>query len=119
MRKYNNKKVHIGELKFDSQLEADYYTYLQENKNELGIIDIQLQYPFLLIDTIKYHETTYRKRVYKCDFRITYKDGLVEVIDVKGFETDVFKIKRQLLLERYPNINFWCVKKLKGKWIKS
>lgn len=118
MGKYNNKKAYIGELKFDSQLEAEYYTYLQENKDELGICKIELQVPFLLIDTIKYNGHTYSKIQYKRDFKVIYNNGIIEVLDTKGVETSVFRLKRRLLLERYPDINFYCVNKVKGKWIK-
>ncbi|WP_179117787.1 DUF1064 domain-containing protein [Clostridium sp. BL-8] len=118
MGKYNNKKTYIGNIKFDSQLEAEYYTYLQENRDKLGICEIELQVPFLLINTIRYNGHTYSKIQYKSDFKVTYINGGIEVLDTKGVETSVFKLKRRLLLERYPNINFYCVKKVKGQWIK-
>lgn len=116
--KYHNKKIIVDGIKFDSQLEAEYYTYLQEHKKELGICKIELQVPFLLIPTIRYHNKTYRKRIYKADFKITYSNGSVEVLDTKGLETNIFTIKRQLLLNKYPDINFFCVKKVRGQWIK-
>lgn len=118
MGKYNNKKVYIDNLKFDSKLEADYYTYLKDNKEEFGICKIELQVPFLLTDTIHYHDKTYKKSQYKADFVITYNNGEVEVIDTKGFENTVFILKRKILLDKYKDINFWCIKKVKEKWIK-
>lgn len=71
-----------------------------------------------MIYIIRDNEYTYSKIQYKSDFEVTYNDGIVEVLDTKGVETSIFRLKRRLLLERYPNINFYCVKKVKGKWIK-
>jgi hypothetical protein len=38
---------------------------------------------------------------YVADFLVTYKDGTEKVVDVKGFETPVFKIKRILFELKY------------------
>ena len=40
------------------------------------------------------------------DFVVTYSDGHVEVIDVKGVRTDVYKLKRKMLLFKYPDLIF-------------
>lgn len=42
-----------------------------------------------------------RAITYVADFLVTYHDGREEVVDVKGVETDVFKIKRVLFELRY------------------
>ncbi len=41
---------------------------------------------------------------YRADFRVTYKGGNVEVIDVKGMETPVFKLKMKNMAYFYPEI---------------
>ena len=33
---------------------------------------------------------------------VFYSDGTVRVVDVKGVETEVFKVKKRLLEETYP-----------------
>lgn len=38
---------------------------------------------------------------YVGDFEVTYPDGRVEVEDVKGFKTDVYKIKKKLVKAHY------------------
>ena len=43
---------------------------------------------------------------YTADFVVEYADGRVEVIDVKGMRTDVYKLKRKLLLSRHPDMIF-------------
>ena len=56
-----------------------------------------------------------RPITYKADFKVIYKDGHEEVIDVKGKLTEEFKIKRKMLLYRYRDINFKCVQERGGK----
>lgn len=43
--------------------------------------------------------------VYVADFRITYPDGTVAIVDVKGLRTPVFKIKQKLLKYFNPEVN--------------
>lgn len=40
---------------------------------------------------------------YKPDFRIVWKNGNEEYIDVKGVETAVFRIKHKMFKHFYPN----------------
>ncbi len=41
---------------------------------------------------------------YRADFRVTYHDGTVEVIDVKGVQTPVFKLKAKCMAYFYPDV---------------
>lgn len=34
---------------------------------------------------------------YVADFRVEYKDGTVEIEDVKGYLTDIYKLKKKLM----------------------
>lgn len=43
---------------------------------------------------------------YRADFKVCYKDGTVEVIDVKGHKTKEYLLKKKQLLNKYPDINF-------------
>lgn len=43
---------------------------------------------------------------YIADFLVKYSDGREEVVDVKGMRTDVYKLKKKLLLHQYPEIDF-------------
>lgn len=38
---------------------------------------------------------------YICDFRVFYKDGRVEIEDVKGFRTDIYRLKKKLMKAFY------------------
>ncbi|MGF9893292.1 DUF1064 domain-containing protein [Priestia megaterium] len=125
--KYNNKKTKIGNVIFDSIAEAEYYKLLRNQKEDPlhPLLDFELQPEFLLIPSYKRlgdgkdnKTKTIRKTSYKADFRAIY-NGYEEVLDVKGVETDVFKIKRKLLEYKYPEINFYLVKKNgNGTWKK-
>jgi len=47
---------------------------------------------------------------YSADFRVTYADGHVEIIDVKGFETPEFKRTRKMFEYRYPELTLMVIK---------
>ena len=44
------------------------------------------------------------------DFRIVWRNGNEEFIDVKGFETDVFKIKKKMFKYLHPDKNLIIMK---------
>ena len=45
-----------------------------------------------------------------CDFVVFYEDGRVEYVDVKGRETELFKLKKSVVEAQYP-IKIKVVKK--------
>ena len=102
--KYYNKKVIYGGIKFDSKKERDYCIYLKDQKNKGKIVDFKLQPEFVLIPSQKDKLTgrvIERPLKYRADFIVYYTDSRVdnlEIIDVKGFKTEVYKIKRKLML---------------------
>lgn len=107
--KYNNKKevrFFRGEkIIFDSIKEAKYFDdlYLKEKANIIN--NLSLQPKFEIIPKISYGGKTYRKIVYIADFSYT-KDCLLHVVDVKGFRTDVYQIKKRLFLQQNPYVIF-------------
>jgi thymidylate kinase len=113
--KYGAKKVIIDGIKFDSKMEADYFLYLKQQPN---VIAFRLQPKFLLQDKFVKRGITFRKIEYKADFDVLYEGGRIETIDIKGAETEVFKIKRKLFEAKFPQelILLTFVKK-HGGWI--
>ena len=107
--KYNNKKTIVDGIKFDSEMESHYYIYLKHLKEIGEIVDFVLQPTYLLQEGFNLNGKRIRAITYKADFKVIYKDGHEEVIDVKGKLTEEFKIKRKMLLYRYRDINFKCV----------
>ena len=51
-----------------------------------------------------------RSITYIADFRVTYSDGHQEIEDVKGMETEIFKLKRKMFEYRYPDLTLKVVK---------
>ena len=107
--KYKNKKTMVDGIKFDSEMESHYYIYLKQLKEIGEVVDFVLQPAYLLQEGFDLNGKRIRPITYKADFKVIYKDGHEEVIDVKGKLTEEFKIKRKMLLYRYKDINFKCV----------
>ena len=107
--KYKNKKIIVDGIKFDSEMESHYYIYLKQLKEIGEVIDFILQPTYLLQEGFNLNGKRIRPITYKADFKVIYKDGHEEVIDVKGKLTEEFKIKRKMLLYKYRDITFKCV----------
>ena len=106
--KYHNRKATVEyngkTYKFDSQKEARRFSELLLLLRGGKITELELQPVFPLLDTLKYDGIgTLRKISYIADFRYKDSDGNVVVEDVKGYRTDVYRLKLHLFLERYGN----------------
>lgn len=101
--KYGAKKVTIDGITFDSKAEARYYQRLKLLQKSGEIKKFDRQVPFELVP--KYISPgsgkTVRSVKYVVDFVITYSDGRQEIIDVKGTETSVFKLKAKLFMHKF------------------
>lgn len=106
MSKYNSIKVTIDGITFDSRKEANYYCELKMLRMAGVVKDFDMQVPFTLLDGYKRKGKAVRGIKYYADFVVTYVDGHKEVVDVKGVRTDVYKLKKKLLLAKYPEIDF-------------
>jgi len=101
--KFNAKKVMHKGIKFDSQMEADFYDHLEALKESGEIKDFTLQPKFQLQPPFTAHGVKYVQIYYKADFMVYYEDRPPEVIDVKGHETADFKIKAKMFRYQYPH----------------
>lgn len=117
--KYNNKKVVIDGIKFDSKREGEYYEHLKCLKQAGKITDFELQPKFVLQEGFKKYGRKFLPINYVADFRVWFPDGTDCVIDIKGHETPDFKIKRKLFDKRYENLHLKLVtySKIDGGWI--
>lgn len=105
--KYRNQKVIVDGHPFDSKKEARRYKELKLLERAGKIKDLELQPQFELIPTIRTETETLYKVSYYADFRYTdTKTGGVVVEDVKGYKTEVYKLKKKMLLYKYKGINF-------------
>jgi len=92
-RKYNN----VPRAGFDSGLEYGVGLELQADPS-VEYIERQVKYVLIPSQRGICGKVVERPCTYKADFRVTYKDGRVEVIDAKGFRTQEYIIKRKLML---------------------
>jgi len=110
--KYNAKTVEIDGHRFASQGEARRYAELRLLERADKIRDLELQPGFCLQDAFTDNAgKRHRSITYVADFR--YYDaeiGAWAVEDYKGFETDVFCIKRKLFQCKFPDYVFRVTK---------
>lgn len=94
--KYGNKQTVLNGKVFDSRREARRFAELDLMQKAGLITDLRLQVPFELIPKIGSERAVY----YIADY--VYKEnGETVVEDCKGCRTDVYRIKRKLMLYRY------------------
>ena len=79
------------------------YLELKQLEKSGVIAGLELQPKFLLIPKT---EKGGRAVYYIADFKYT-KDGKMIYEDVKGVQTDVYKLKKKLLMWIYPDIHFY------------
>lgn len=91
--KYGNKKVIVNGRKYDSILEAEHCEGLILLERAGEISGLEFQRTFAITGPTGMLLTTY-----KADACYTDKNGKYHVIDVKGFITDEFRIKKRLML---------------------
>lgn len=96
--KYHNQRTESWGKFFASKKEANYYSELliqklAKNKSQrVEKIELQPKFKFPMGFS------------YVADFRVIYSDGHEEIIDVKGVETDVFKLKKKCFAYFYPQL---------------
>lgn len=94
MSKYKNIKVKLDGITFDSKKEAVHYAYLKSLEKRGIITDLKLQTKLdFKIDGKKIF-------TYKPDFEYNDEFGH-HIVDVKGVQTPVFKLKKKLIEAQY------------------
>lgn len=128
-RKYNNERVTTtGGPTFDSRKEERRYYHL---KNDPRVREIEVHPAFEIFQPFRKcadcglilrktkgdgcpacgkKTTAFRGISYVADFKVTYEDGKVEIEDVKGVETEAFKLKKKLFEAAYPNLTLKIVR---------
>ena len=106
--KYKNKKVTVNGKVFDSKKEAKRYCELIKLEQAGLIKDLETQKKFLLLDSFRKNDKTYKQISYYADFvyfDVYSKKTIVEDVKAsKYFKTDVYKIKRKLFEYKYPDL---------------
>jgi len=88
--KYNNKRVVIDGIKFDSIRESVRYLDLKilERAGEIRNLELQPRYDFVLNGV--------KMGFYKADFRYI-DNGVLIIEDVKGMKTPVYNLKKKMM----------------------
>lgn len=94
--KYNARRTVVDGIAFDSIAEANRWCELRLLERAGKISDLRRQVPFTLVERSRHG----RAVVYRADF-VYIENGREVVEDVKGVRTEVYKLKRRLMAERY------------------
>lgn len=112
--KYNAKPVEFDGIRFDSIAESRRYRELRLLQSSGEIWGLAVHPRFELLPAVKREGVRWRAVVYVGDFEYYADNGskppIHVVEDVKGVETAVFRLKRRLFAETYPDIKFVVVK---------
>ena len=97
--KFGNRKVKYKDLTFDSKREFEYYLILKDREKKGEIKDLRLLVPYTIQEA---YTDSNGKKVralrYKADFvYFDLRDCKEHIIDVKGYKTPVYLMKKKLL----------------------
>lgn len=101
--KYNNQRIEINGLRFDSRAEARRYLELRLLEQDGKIANLRRQVSFELVGGVRLlgsKRATPALR-YVADFAYDDADGRPVVEDVKGVITAVYRIKRHLMKAKF------------------
>lgn len=102
--KYKAVKQTYNGYSYDSKLEAEHAQNLDFLKKAGVVTDWERQVKISL-DVNNVHIANYF-----IDFKVYFEDGRIEYHEVKGLETDLFKLKWKLSKALYPDCNFVMLK---------
>lgn len=93
--KYGASKTVVDGITFDSKKEAIYYGSVSALKRAGAISGFDRQVPFICMVNDKKCFT------YRADFVIYENNGTRRVVDVKGFRTAVYRLKKKCIEAQY------------------
>lgn len=100
-RKFGNRKTELDGQVFDSRKEARRFAELSLMERAGEISGLQTQVPFVLIPAQRDERGRVIERAvsYVADFVYNDKNGKLVVEDAKGYRTDVYRLKRKMMLK--------------------
>ncbi len=104
VNKYFAQKTVYNGRKYDSKLEA---TVAQEidllvKAKQVAKVEPQKTFPL-------YAKNNSRIWNHRVDFLLTFKDGHQEAWEAKGFATDIWRAKRDMFVDNYPEIPYHVI----------
>lgn len=118
-QKFNVSKVVYKGITFDSNIEKEYYIFLEEKVARGEIKSFATQPYYLIQEKFIKDGKHYREIGYTPDFKIVNNDDSVLLVDIKGFSTPISEMRKKLFDYKYKDIKLvWLtyVKKY-GGWI--
>lgn len=100
MNKYGAKMTMYRKVRYHSKKEAEYAMELDSLLHQMKIASWSGQEK-LIIDVNGLHICDAI-----VDFRVVHSDGTIEYVEVKGYATDVWKLKRKLIAAVHPDIKY-------------
>lgn len=103
--KYNNKKVIVDGIRFDSKIESKRWQELKLLQKAGVIKDLRRQVRFELQPSYKKKGKIIQSINYIADF--VYYDlnkNKIVVEDTKGYRTEIYKLKKKIFEYKYPDL---------------
>jgi len=102
--KYRNTPTTVDGIRFDSALEANFYSTLKLLQKAGEVVGFCRQ-PRFIVTISEEGNTEYRP-----DFIVWYADGHTEIVDTKGFSNTNFILKQKAFAEKYPQLKLIIVR---------
>lgn len=107
MSKYKNQRTEIDGHKFPSLREAEYYLLYKSMLQRKLLVKLELQPKFTLQPGFVNREGKKVKPItYKADFLLTYPDGNKVVVEVKGYRTRDYQLRRKMFEYKFKEYDF-------------
>lgn len=113
-QKYGNKSIVVNGIKFQSKLESERYEQLMLLERAGEISGLKLQFGLQINPpwTNPYTGAKLKGSMYYADFfYIDNRNNKMIIEDTKGVETDVFRLKWNLVQSLYPQYEFRKVRR--------
>ena len=111
--KYNAKRTVYNGRRYDSKLEAKVAMMLDQRLKKGEFVEITPQYRIKLYVYLPDNKPAYLF-TYICDFKCQKTDGTFLLVEAKGIETSVFKVKKRILdlvwLPDHPEYEYEIIK---------
>lgn len=107
--KYHSRKTIVDGIEFDSRKEADRYCILHLLEKAGKISNLVIQPKYELQPSYRKNGKAIRKIEYIADFEYM-ENGQLVIEDVKGYKTDVYKLKKKLFEYKYPELTIKEIK---------
>lgn len=107
-RKYNNVKIVVDGITYDSKAEYKCINDLKLKEREGYISNLQIKPKYILLESFKDNQGNTIRQIAYTPEAYYIQNGQEIVLEVKSepTKTDAYTIRKKLFLKRYPHIKF-------------